>query len=102
MSIFNQFINSAARQVGRNVANDVYYRKAASSRASWKQWIVALAILFGFVSLLDYAKTVSNQESQVSSQKITVPDTYNGHTVYTGKRGGRYYYGKGGKKVYIK
>ena len=33
MSIFNQFINSAVRQVGRNVANDVYYgnRKAKTS-----------------------------------------------------------------------
>jgi len=31
VSIFNQFINSAARQVGRNVANDVYYRNRTST-----------------------------------------------------------------------
>jgi len=31
MSIFSQFINSATRQVGRNVANDVYYGNRTST-----------------------------------------------------------------------
>jgi hypothetical protein len=29
------------------------------------------------------------------------PDMYNGHIVYTGPRGGRYYYNKNGNKTYI-
>lgn len=36
------------------------------------------------------------------SQTVSHTETYNGHTVYTGPRGGKYYYNSNGNKVYIR
>jgi colicin import membrane protein len=42
-------------------------------------------------------KTRKSKSSTSSSSS-----TYNGRTIYTGPRGGQYYYSASGKKVYIK
>ncbi len=44
----------------------------------------------------------TNSSISTSNSSSTHQSSYNGHTIYTGPRGGRYYYNSKGKKVYIK
>lgn len=43
-----------------------------------------------------------SKPSTSTTKSSSYTETYNGHVVYTGPRGGKYYYNSKGKKVYIK
>ncbi|MCQ2313312.1 MAG: DNA/RNA non-specific endonuclease [Paludibacteraceae bacterium] len=45
---------------------------------------------------------VETESTSTSAKSSSTQSTYNGHTLYTGPRGGRYYYNSKGKKVYVK
>ncbi|WP_300603891.1 hypothetical protein [Niabella sp.] len=49
-------------------------------------------------------KTVTGKKSKPGKTKTIAPDDgeyYNGHKIYTGPRGGRYYINRNGNKTYI-
>jgi len=54
------------------------------------------------VAVEDVVPASEQSTSTASTTSSSSQGTYNGHTVYTGPRGGRYYYNSKGKKVYIK
>ena len=52
-------------------------------------------------SVKSTSSATSTSSTRNSSSSSTSAETYHGHTVYIGPRGGRYYYNSKGKKVYI-
>ena len=116
-NLFSSMVRGFGGQIGRTAANRMMY--STPQRASGKQWLIALLILttsiFGIGWL--YSEGMREREtkdiatSSVDSSKVilqsnvksTLPkvETYNGHIIYTGPRGGKYYYSKSGRKVYI-
>jgi hypothetical protein len=110
MSLFNSMVRGFGSQIGRRAANHMIDSKPAV--ASKSQWVIAGLLLFIFVGFMSWVMDESKKtpkvhkktpKVQASTTQINLPksETYKGHTVYTGKRGGKYYYSKGGKKVYI-
>lgn len=110
MSLFNSMVRGFGSQIGRRAANSMI--DSRPTRASKSQWVIAGILLILIVWMFAWAIKEAKKRQQIEKQQITttqstnieIPklDTYKGHTVYTGKRGGRYYYSKSGKKVYIK
>ena len=104
MSLFNSMVRGFGSQIGRRAANNMI--DSRPTVASKSQWIVTGIAVVGFIGLIGWAvkQDVPPPVSQSTTTSIEMPksEMYKGHTVYTGKRGGQYYYGKGGKKVYIK
>lgn len=50
----------------------------------------------------DYNKSEKSNNSKAKVEKTSTGETYNGKTVHTGPRGGKYYINKNGNKTYIK
>lgn len=44
----------------------------------------------------------SNKTKTSSNKEVRSTETYHGHPVYTGPKGGKYYYNKNGNKTYIR
>ena len=106
-NLLNSMVRGFGSQVGRNVANNMMHSN--NRVASKKQWIGAGVLLVLVVGLFVWAYMEGSKELKVTNQteinklldSIPKVETYNGHAVYTGPRGGRYYYSKNGRKVYI-
>ena len=119
--LINSMVSGFGSQIGRRTANGLMDRRAG--KASRGQWVFALSLLFAMIALIVWAimnpvpsDVVTTTESEMVKMRIqnkiesekeiynsNLPktETYNGHTVYTGPRGGKYYYSKSGRKVYI-
>ena len=114
MGLFNSMVRGFGGQIGRTAANRMMY--STPQRASGKQWLIAILLLTTFIFGMGwlYSEGMRDREAKgitttsVDSLKVTSQSNvksnseyHNGHVVYTGKRGGRYYYSKRGRKVYL-
>ena len=107
MGLFNSMVRGFGGQIGRTTANRMM--SSTPQRASGKQWLIALLILTTFICGIGwlYSEGMRDREvkgitptTNVDSVK-TETEYHKGHVVYTGKRGGKYYYTKSGKKHYL-
>jgi hypothetical protein len=106
MGLFNSMVRGFGGQIGRTAANRMMY--STPQRAGVRQWVTALLLLTTFICGIGwlYSEGMRDKESNViKTIKVdsvkTQTEYHNGHVVYTGKRGGRYYYTKSGKKHYL-
>lgn len=103
-TLINSIIRGFGGQIGRNAANDMRRGTATSARTS--QWIIAglllLVVVLGITAVNVSYYNSHPQSTSTQSDSTTVKKEYfNGHEVFKGKRGGKYYYSKSGKKRYI-
>ena len=107
--MIKSIIRGFGGQIGRHAANEVINNK----RMSFAQTIgyLFLGVLVGILIIAGLAYWASTgdtyKESQKQYQQSLIKDSvnkteyHNGHIVYTGKNGGKYYLTKSGKKRYI-
>ena len=111
MNLFNSMVRGFGSQIGRRAANHMIDSARTKKIAPLREWLFAGVLLIGFLGLMGWAikegnsnkksnPSIANSEETVNI-KTSQPETYRGHTIYTGKRGGKYYYSKKGKKIYI-
>lgn len=67
-------------------------------------WLLILLLTMG--AMQSFGQTKKTKSKTHKTQKIRSSpsdngDYYNGHKIYTGPRGGRYYINSNGKKTYI-
>ena len=103
-NLFNSMVRGFGGQIGRTAANRMMY--STPQRAGAKQWLIAILILTTFLFGMGwlYSEGMRDREAKGVTTTEVKKDTteyHNGHTVYTGKRGGKYYYSKSGRKVYL-
>ena len=68
--------------------------------------LLSLILLLSTWSIPTYAqknkgKAKSHRLYKIRNSSSNNEDNYNGHTIYTGPRGGRYYINRNGNKTYI-
>ena len=67
--------------------------------------MLTLMVAFGsintFAQSSSKAKAKTSKVHKVKKSSTSDGDYYNGHKIYTGPRGGRYYINSNGKKTYI-
>jgi hypothetical protein len=103
-NLFNSMVRGFGGQVGRTAANRMMY--STPQRAGGKQWLIAILILTTFLFGMGwlYSEGMRDREAKgvtTTEFKKDTTEHHNGHVVYTGKRGGKYYYSKSGKKIYF-
>lgn len=72
----------------------------------FKRILLLLTLLLTFGTTQVFAqksksKTKTHKSHKLRSSSSDNGDYYNGHKIYTGPRGGRYYINSNGKKTYI-
>ena len=109
MILFNSMVRGFGSQVGRRAANSMIdSRSVIAPKSEWIKAGILLALVVGSVCWLyktgkeeQLKQNTSITQPTTTSVEIPKSDTYKGHVVFTGKRGGKYYYSKSGRKVYI-
>jgi hypothetical protein len=103
MGLLNSMVRGFGGQIGRTAANRMMY--STPQRASGKQWLIAILL---FTSVIGGMGWLVQEDAKVKAIKPTNVDSvksqteyHKGNVVYTGKRGGKYYYSKSGRKVYL-
>jgi hypothetical protein len=105
MGLFNSMVRGFGGQIGRTAANRMMY--STPQRASGKQWLIAILLLITIICGMGwmYSEGMRDKESKSVTTNAdsvkTKTEYYKGHIVYTGKKGGKYYYTKSGKKHYL-
>ena len=67
-------------------------------------WLLILFLTIGTIQSFGQtkkAKSKTHKTHKMRSSSSNNGDYYNGHKIYTGPRGGRYYINSNGKKTYI-
>jgi len=115
---FNSIVRGAGLTIGRNAVNSVSRSRMSLGKIFLYGIVIpvlivivlpACAWLF-YLHGTDAGKAEFNKfqienkkyEDSIKNINQSTAEMYKGHVVYTGKRGGKYYYSKSGKKVYIK
>jgi ABC-type oligopeptide transport system substrate-binding subunit len=66
--------------------------------------LLTLLLTFGITQIFaqkSKSKTKTHKSHKMKSSSSNNADYYNGHKIYTGPRGGRYYINSNGNKTYI-
>lgn len=69
-----------------------------------KKFLLLLLLFTTFFSTQSFAQKKSKPKARthkIKSSSSKNGDYYNGHKIYTGPRGGRYYINRNGRKTYI-
>jgi hypothetical protein len=105
MGLFNSMVRGFGGQIGRTAANSMMSSKSYIWLGLRNLILMVLFFIVIFAGLFYWASkvnpTVNSKEVTPTEVKKDTTEYHNGHVVYTGKRGGKYYYTKSGKKHYL-
>jgi hypothetical protein len=104
-NLFNSMVRGFGGQIGRTAANRMMSSKGYIGLAIRNLILMVLFFIVIFAGLFYWASkvnpNVNSKEVTTTEVKKDTTEYHNGHVVYTGKRGGKYYYSKSGKKIYF-
>lgn len=112
MNLFNSMVRGFGSQIGRTAANEVIRSKNSLGK-TLLYLLFGACIGIGIIGGLAYLGSQTDEYKKSHAEYLAKEkadslnkanlnlEYYKGHIVYTGKRGGKYYYGKKGKKIYI-
>ncbi len=104
-NLFNSMVRGFGGQIGRTAANSMMSSKSYIWLGLRNLLLAMLLIIVIFAGLFYWASkvnpNVNSKEVTTTEVKKDTTEYHHGHVVYTGKRGGKYYYSKSGRKVYL-